>query len=253
MNKLLTLLAFSTLITFAACRDDDDGAVGNVDLAIDFRAEFNGDALAISSETYAYPTGANLKVLLFQYYVSDLELLPADGGTPVPLADIELINYQSATQDETVNRTYSVPAGNYRGLRFGLGVRPDLNALDPGAFAADFALNETTFWNPNARYVFAKIEANADLENDGTFATGLTYHMGGDPLYSTVTFNGDIDLDGTDDPTLTVVADVLRALSGNGETFDIADPDQQRVHGGNQAVAQRIWDRLAGQFQLELR
>lgn len=246
-------LSLTVLLLLTACLDDDDQVFGDVEVAVDFRAEFNGDPLAISAGTYAYPTGADLKVLLFQYYVSDLELLPADGGDPVVLSDVELIRYRSATEDETETRSYTVPAGNYTGLRFGLGVSPDLNALDPNNFAADFALNENEFWNATARYVFAKIEANADLENDGTFDTGLSYHMGSDALYRTVVFTGDFILDGNDDPRLTVIADVLRALSGNGETFDISDPDRQRVHGGNQAVAESIWDRLAAQFTLELR
>lgn len=253
MKKLSLLTALIALLSIPSCMDDDDQVMGNVEVTIDFRAEFGGEPLAISSATYAYPTGADLKMILFQYYVSDLELMPADGSTPVALADIDLIRYASATEDELETRTFSVPAGDYSGLRFGLGVSPDLNAQDPNNFAADFVLNENEFWNASARYVFAKIEANADLENDGAFATGLTYHMGSDPVYTTVTFDGDFTLDGSGDPRLTIVADVLSALSGNGETFDIADPDQQRVHGGNQAIAQDIWDRLAGQFSLELR
>lgn len=253
MKNLFTLLAVLSLFTFSSCQDDDDAAIGNIEVAVDFRSEFNGEDLAISSATYLYPTGAELKMLLFQYYVSDLELLPADGGAAVRLADVELIRYQSATEDAVDSRTYTIPAGDYSGMRFGLGVSADLNAMDPGEFAADFALNESTFWNANARYVFAKIEANADLENDGTFDTGLSYHMGSDALYTTVTFTGDFTLDGNNDPRLTVIADVLKALSGNGETFDIANPDQQAVHGGNQAIAQSIWERLAGQFELELR
>lgn len=255
MKKLSLLAALVFLFTIPSCMDDDDQLTGNVDLTVDFRGEFGGEPLAISSATYAYPTGADLKVLLFQYYISDLELVPADGGAPVVLSDIDLIRYGSATEDELKTRTYSVPAGEYSGLRFGLGVSPDLNAQDPNNFAADFVLNENEFWNATARYVFAKIEANADLENDGTFDTGLTYHMGSDPVYTTVEFTvaGGFTLDGSGDPRLTVIADVLSALSADGDTFDIADPDQQRVHGGNQAIAQDIWTRLADQFNLELR
>jgi hypothetical protein len=99
---------------------------------------------------------------------------------------------------------------------------------------------------------FAKIEANADLETDGTFDTPLTYHMGSDAVYTTVTFTQDISISGEGDPRLTIVADVLAALSDGTNTFDISDPDAQRVHGGNQAVALDIWNRLAAQFVLEI-
>jgi hypothetical protein len=227
-----------------------------VDLDLAFVAEYDDRPLAIQSESYAYPTGAELKVLLFQYYVSDLELLPADGGDPVLLSEIELIKWDRAPiangAGAVQSRNFEVPEGNYRGIRFGLGVKPSLNAIDPNNFAADYVLNETEFWNATTRYVFAKIEANADLENDGTYDTGLSYHMGADPLYTTLTFEQPFRLGFGSEARLSIVADVLRALSDNGNTFDIADPAKQAVHGGNQAVATDIWNRLADQFTLEV-
>jgi len=232
--------------------DDDRDPSGSVATTIAFRSVYAGTDLAIQSGTYDYPTGAKLKTTLFQYYVSDLSLLSADGSA-TNLSDIELIRYGSATEDATEERTYDVPKGDYVGIRFGLGVKPELNALDPNSFAANDPLNENEFWNANARYVFAKIEANADLENDGTFDTGLTYHMGNDALYTTVTFDRNLTIDGEEDSQITIVADLLEALSDGTDTFDISDPAKQRVHGGNQAIATDIWNRLAGQFTLEVR
>lgn len=249
MKYLLPLLL---LLPLSGCLDDDDqlDPLREAGLTLNYRAEYDGEPLAIQRDTYGYPTGDSLKVLLFQYYVSDLELLPASGGDPVRLTDIDLIRWMSAAEDATVERTYMVPEGDYRGLRFGLGVKPSLNAQDPSNFAADYVLNEAEFWGPATRYVFAKIEANAQLEDDGRFDTGLSYHMGSDALYTTVTLDRTFVVNGSADPRLTIVADVREALSGNGETFDITDPARQTVHGGNQEIAAGIWNRLAGQFTL---
>lgn len=251
--KYLRLLALLLPLVAISCMDDDDNMATTTTATVDFRAAYDGADLAIQSIAYDYPTGEELKTTLFQYYVSDLELLPADGGAAVRLAEIELVRYESASDAAITTRTYDVPVGAYSGLRFGLGVKPSLNAQDPNNFAADFILNENEFWNATARYVFAKIEANADLENDGTFDTGLTYHLGSDALYRTITFTGDFSLDGTNNPRLTVTADVLKALASDTDTFDITDVDSQRVHGGNQAIGEAIWNRLAEQFVLELR
>ncbi len=251
--KYLSLLALATILFAFACEDDDDFRDDqNVSTTIEFRAQYDAADLAIQSATYAYPTGAELKTTLFQYYVSDLTLIAADGNE-VNLSEIELIRYDDATADNIEERTYDVPSGSYTGLRFGLGVKPDLNATDPNNFAANDPLNENEFWNADARYVFAKIEANADLENDGTFDTGLSYHMGSDALYTTITFSGNFTIDGENDPQIVLSADVLKALSDGTNTFDIANPDQQRIHGGNQAIATEIWGRLASQFELTLR
>ena len=250
MKKLLLLLPLFAL----ACLDDDDflDPLAESPLTVAYRGVYGDQELAIQRTAYAYPTGDRLKLLLFQYYVSDLELLPVDGGEAVRLTDIDLIRWRGAQEPATQERTYSVPQGSYRGLRFGLGVKPELNALDPNNFAADDVLNENEFWGPQTRYVFAKIEANAQLENDGRYDTGLSYHLGSDSLYRTVTLNQPFTVGQGGTPTLTVVADVLEALSGNGQTFDITDPTRQTVHGGNQAVANGIWERLAEQFTLEV-
>ncbi|MCP9237522.1 MbnP family protein [Lewinella sp. JB7] len=250
--KYLPLFLLSLLLL--GCQDDDDPVttLPEADLTLDFRTDYAGRPLAIQRGTYAYPSGGQLKVLLFQFYVSDLEILPADGSAAIRLSDIDLIRWMSAGDDATTSRTYRVPEGDYRGIRFGLGVKPELNARDPSDFAADYVLNEAEFWGPTTRYVFAKIEANADLEGDGTFDSGLSYHLGSDALYTTVSFNQDFTVTAGADPGLTVVADVLRALSGGGETFDIRDPQKRNVHGGNQEVGRNIWERLSRQFRLEI-
>lgn len=253
MKRYFLFFSLLSLLALNACMDDDDVLrPDDVPTTINFLAQYDGNDLAIQSADYDYPTGAKLKMGLFQYYVSDLALVAADGST-VNLSEIELIRYGSPTEDAVESRTYNVPAGDYVQLRFGLGVKPELNAQDPNSFSAADPLNENEFWNAMARYVFAKIEANADLEDDGLFDTGLSYHMGSDAVYTTVEFNGDFTIDGNNDPQLTIIADVLKAMSDANETFNIADPASQAVHGGNQPVAQSIWDRLSSQFTLELR
>ena len=250
MKYLFALPLLALLL--AGCQDDDDiRQVIDTTLTVDFRADYGGQPLGIQRETYDYPTGDRLKVLLFQYYVSDLTLV-ADDGSNVRLSDIDLVRWMSAADSATTERTYTVPAGDYTGLRFGLGVKPELNAQDPSAFAADYVLNEAEFWGPATRYVFAKIEANAELENDDRFDTGLTYHMGSDSLYTEVAFNQPFTVAADGSTQLTVLADVLKALSDNGDTFDIDDPSKQTVHGGNQAVATEIWERLTDQFRLQV-
>lgn len=246
----LSLLLF--VFFFAACEDDDDPLTSqDVTLELDFKGEFDGQDLAILSETYDYPGGDQLKIQLFQYYVSDLELIPADGSAPVSLSEIELIRYGSATEDNIDTRSFTVPSGDYSGIRFGIGVKPELNALAPSNFSATDPLNENEFWNDNARYVFAKIEANADLNEDAIFDTGISLHMGNDDFYQTITFDRNFTLAAGQDAGLTVVADVMKALGGTTDTYDITLDANQRVHGGNQALARGVFERLAQQFTLE--
>ncbi|MGB3801656.1 MAG: MbnP family protein [Lewinella sp.] len=251
MQKLLPLF----LLLLAGCMDDDDFVeVTEHELTIAFRAEYGGEPLQIQADSYAYPTGDSLKMLLFQYYMSDLSLGVQGPGSHFVINDIDLIRWNSAVDSAEVERTYTfrAPEGQFNGLHFELGVKPELNATDPSNFSADYVLNENEFWGPQTRYVFAKIEANAMLEEDGRFDTGLTYHMGSDSLYRSINLPQAFTLEPGRNSRLTIVVDVRDALSSNGETLDITDPAKQTVHGGNQAVANGVWDRLAGSFRLEV-
>ncbi len=247
------VLAVVNLLFFTACQDDN-AATPTGELSINFNALYDGAALDIQATTYDYPDGSKLKIQLFQYYISDLELLPADGGVPVSLAEIDLVRYNMAGASSVRNETYlNVPAGEYTGLRFGLGVKPALNNQRPSNFAADFVLNEAEYWNDNTRYVFAKIEGNVDLNNNGVFDTPVTYHMGSNDIFTTITFNGSITVRENTTTNLALVADVLDALAASDTDFhDFSDPAQRIVHGGNQAIAADIWNRLVGQFRLTL-
>ncbi|MEM9837484.1 MAG: MbnP family protein [Bacteroidota bacterium] len=247
------VLALSCLVFFTACDDDDAADItGNVDIS--FNAVYDGTPLDIQAATYDYPSGADLKVQLFQYYISDLSLLPADGGDAVQLSEIELIRYNTAGASNAQALTFdNVPVGEYSGLRFGLGVKPELNNQPPSNFAADFVLNEAEYWNDMVRYVFAKIEANVDLENDGTFDTPVSYHMGNNDIYTTLTFSGDFSIAENMTTEFEVLADVLSALAASDTDFhDFSDPDQRIVHGGNQAISADIWTRLRDQFRLSI-
>ncbi|NJC27791.1 MbnP family protein [Neolewinella antarctica] len=249
--KYLSAAFLLLALLFVSCEDDEDPFTdGEVELQMNFTGDFDGRDLMVQSEAYAYPGGGQLKFQLFQYYVSDLQLVPADGGDPVILSEIELIRYASATEDNVESRTFTVPSGDYSAVRFGLGVKPALNNTDPNNFSANDPLNENEFWNANARYVFAKIEANADLEGDDIFDAPVTIHMGSDALYRTVTLSQDVSFRPGTDAELTVVADIFQAFGGNSDTYDLTVPANRRVHGGNQNVAAGVFNRLAEQFKL---
>lgn len=248
------LFALGSTLFFTAC-DDDDNTATNGEVKINFLGKYDGNDLAVQSTAYDYPDGSKLKVQLFQYYVSDLELIPTAGGENVKLSDILLVRYNDADQDNVDAYQFAdIPAGTYSGLTFGLGVSPDLNNMDPSEFAADFVLNSDEFWNANVRYVFSKIEATVDLEDNGSFETPVSYHIGNNSIYTTLNFDAPITVTAGDATTLDITADVQKALVESSTVYhDFSDETQRIVHGGNQAIAADIWTRLTQQFTLTVR
>lgn len=253
----LLFLAFALGSTFfiTACDDDDSGAAPTGQVEVNFIGQYNNNNLAIQSEAFSYPGGSELKVQLFQYFISDLELIPANGGENVQLSDILLVRYNDATQDNIDSYQFmDIPAGEYSGIRYGVGVSPDLNNMAPSEFPADFVLNQDEYWNDNVRYVFAKIEANVDLNTDGNFDTPVSYHIGNNNIYTSVTFNAPITVTANDETTLDISSDVYDALVASDTEFhDFNDESQRIVHGGNQAIAADIWTRLLDSYRLTVR
>lgn len=186
MQKLLVVLA--GLLLLATCEKEASEA-GLVDFDLQFTGVFDDSPLQMYEQTYAYADDVAVRFQLFQFYISDLVLLKEENGgtTEVPLADIELISFAdiqtAAEAAEGVTLAFQeVPAGNYTGLKMGLGVSPDLNATQPGDYDPPHPL-DNHYWSWARGYVFTKVEGNADLDGDGVFEEKLTFHIGENDYY----------------------------------------------------------------------
>lgn len=234
--KYLFLLLFPTVLLFSNCNDDD--GIDSATIELNFKALFAGEDLAIQSGNYNYIDGSTqLLITLFQFYISDLELIPVNGGATVSLSEIELVRWNTPSDPAQLKFDFSeVPAGSYN-IRFGLGVKPTLNNTNPNEFPADFPLNEFEFWNEDARYVFAKIEGNANIENDGMFDTPLVYHMGKDDFYTILTYPTTIEIGTNETNIISFEVDIQDMMATSDTEFtDIATPDAQVVNHANSPI-----------------
>jgi uncharacterized repeat protein (TIGR04052 family) len=123
-------------------------------------------------------TGSRVTPSDFRFYVSDVQLIDASGKS-VPLrleqdsrwqhANVALLDFENrsgpcltGTQETRDIIVGTVPSGDYRGLRFTLGVPFELNHAD--STIAPSPLNLTSlFWNWQAGYKFLRI----DLASNG--------------------------------------------------------------------------------------
>ena len=242
--KYLFLLLFPTVLLFTNCNDDD--GIDRATVEVNFKALFADEDLAIQAGNYNYIDGSTqLLITLFQFYISDLELVPINGGEVVQLSEIELVRWSTPSDPAQLKFDFSdVPAGSYN-VRFGLGVKPELNNMNPNEFPADYPLNEFEFWNETARYVFAKIEGNANIENDGLFDTPLVYHMGKDDFYTVLTYPTTIEIGTNESNTIDFEVDILDMMSSSDTEFtDVASPDAQVVNHINSPVTAQQFTNL---------
>ncbi len=149
-------------------------AQGERRIAIRFAALVGDQAFACGrSYDSVGATGSRVTPSDFRFYVSEVALIDASGKA-IPLAldqderwqhrNVALLDFENRTgpcltgTEETRDVvTGTVPGGDYRGLRFTLGVPFDLNHAD--ATIAPTPLNLTSlFWNWQAGYKFLRID-----------------------------------------------------------------------------------------------
>ncbi|MEM8807167.1 MAG: MbnP family copper-binding protein [Cyanobacteria bacterium P01_G01_bin.38] len=133
-----------------------------------------GEAPFACGETYSLGTPASpMTPLDFRFYVSEVALIDA-AGNEVPLVlqqdgkwqhqDVALIDFEdksgacaNGTPDTRAQVVGSVPAGDYTGVKFTLGVPFAMNHVD--STLAPSPLNLTSlWWNWNFGYKFARID-----------------------------------------------------------------------------------------------
>lgn len=123
IKNIALFLAFSGLLT--SCSSDDststgsnDGTFGDVELFFDNGV--NGDALVLGS-SYTNSNGEKLTINRFNYIVSNIVLVKEDGTEVVyPKNDSYFII--SEESEMFTAHLENIPAGDYKQIKFGLGV-----------------------------------------------------------------------------------------------------------------------------------
>ena len=187
--------------------------------------------------------GVGMEARDLRFYVSDVRLVGND-GTEVPLEleqdglwqhqGVALLDFEDATggcRNGTAQTRNVVsgtaPAGDYRGLRFTLGVPMELNHINQATAPSPLSLT-ALFWSWNAGYKFLRAEVLSDGLPQGFFVhlgSTLCTPEGRATQPATACRNGNrvtVDIPDFDPSSDRVVFDLARllegtALAGDGE------------------------------------
>ncbi len=246
-------IPFLVLLLATGCSDNGEPSTPlTQDVSLQMKATFGDEPLVLFQE-YNYP--AQMKVLfqLFQFYLSEIELVRSD-GTVHRLSDIELVRFED-TQNEASGRAgisltfEDVPAGAYSKLRFGLGVDPDLNKTTPGDYLPGHPLSDN-YWSAAKGYIHSKIEGRSDTLSGAGFDNGITFHTGSDELYTILEFPVNLTIDNSLPDPLVLETDLQRILiEPNGNFLDFRQSSVD--HHVNPAVYEFIGANFAVAFENE--
>lgn len=248
--KYLTLLA----VVFLLWNCTEEAAVEKADITLTFKGVFDDQPLTMLSDVYSYEDDMKLKFQLIQYYLSDLVLDQSNAiESAHQLVDIASINFGEMYSENLALEGLQVtipdiPVGNYDRLRYGLGVAPDFNATGPADYEIGHPLSDN-YWSWAMGYVFFKIEGNADLEGQGDFSEKLTFHIGTNEMYRSVTATGNFEHSLDRPLALTFELDVYRLLvDGEGEYLNFRETPID--HTNNRVLGNKLADNLVEAIQI---
>jgi uncharacterized repeat protein (TIGR04052 family) len=201
--KAFASAALAVLMIGCASTPPHSATLTSQPIALQFAAQINGQAFECGkSYSNIGTTKSTITPSDFRFYVSSVSLINAKGESiPVKLAqdgvwqleDIALLDFENgkgpcrngtAATNTTIRG--NVPAGDYRGVKFAIGVPFNRNHGDPTVAPAP--LNSTAlFWTWQGGYKFIKFDTassgrnatNAPADpNGGGNASGFSVHLG---------------------------------------------------------------------------
>ncbi len=211
MKIQVLCLSVLLLIGINSCKKDTGGT-----LTLHFKALYDGQSLPMFV-TKPYTNPEQLQFTHLSFLVSDLVLL--DQSSKVNLKDVELVDL-SFDDANTADGGYTIsidnlPAKNYSGLSFGIGVPADMNVKKPADYPSSSPLsNSSYYWVAWDSFIFMKTEGRIDTIGNGSFDTGFAFHTGTDNLYRIVEANIPILIEDGKNKQIDIDLDYKKVLDG---------------------------------------
>lgn len=170
----------------------------------------NGVPLALGTTTYVSSFTDTFSVDILKYYISNVQLVSANGYTYTEADSYYLVN--EANPNSLHLMIKKVPPGQYTSIRFLIGVDSAKNVSGAQDGALD-PINDM-FWDWNTGYIMAKMEGHSPQSTQPT--KKIVYHIGGfaDKFkgirYVTLNFPNTANTTKTHTPILNLEADLYK-------------------------------------------
>ncbi|RRJ89113.1 hypothetical protein EG240_12700 [Paenimyroides tangerinum] len=244
LKKYLFLSAVS--LAFVSCSSDDDASAVANNVTLSFKNTFGdteiilGGATSSSASVNTSDAGQVHRFSELKYVISNIRLIKAD-GTEIPY-NVNNLDKGAMVIDQSKSSSLSyimnnIPTGEYKQIKFGLGVRSDLNTLDqtrfPNFYATAGANDTEMMWEWGTGYRFTKIEGFYDTDNkemsihtgstvEGTNGDESTYIQGVD-AYRNIVLDLPVNaVVGSKAPKINIKADFDKLLSGVSNTITLS-------------------------------
>lgn len=232
------LLAFS--VSLFSC-NKDELIEGTGDTVLELEHVWGSAPFALNKD-FTTESNQTVKLTKLKYLTSNYVFIKDDGSEYFVPESYYLTDV--ANPNSTMLSLKNIPSGNYKGLRFIVGVDSARNTS--GAQEGALATTNDLYWSWNTGYIFFKAEGSSPQSS-----TGFSYHVGGfkgaTAAQRTITFDfGSSRLQVRKGKEVTVHAkvDVRKFFSG----VDVSTTNRVHMPG---ADAMKLADNYATLFSFE--
>jgi hypothetical protein len=227
MNAIKSLSIIAALaVSFAACSKKEDNktttptpnptptdtaTVGKV--GFEFSHKAGSADLVMTTGNYTNAAGESFTVTKFNYYITNIKMIKADGSEYAEPESYHLIEGDVASTHHF--HMNSVPKGSYKGISFLIGVDSTRNVSGAQTGALDPA--KGMFWTWNTGYIMAKVEGTSPVatSTDKKFVHHIGGFTGGNSGVKKVTimFPQSMDVSAAKELSVLLNTDILKWFS----------------------------------------
>ncbi len=175
----------------------------------------NGTPLTLSTGSYTTASNDTFSVTSFKYYISNISLSSVSGQTVQLPATYFLIDEADSTSRFFTLK--NVPAGEYNGISFMIGVDAARNTSGAQSGALDPV--KGMFWDWNSGYIMAKMEGSSPQA--GNAMKSLSFHIGGFTTKNagvrdvSLSMPTELHMHSDNKPVISISADLAKWFSGS--------------------------------------
>ncbi len=191
--------------------------------------------------------GNTIRVETFRVYISNIRLVRED-NSELEVRDLALLDFEL---DGGNSIGMDVTPGDYKAIRFFVGLTEEQNASDPASFVPEHPLSnaQNMHWDWNQKYVFAKFDGRSDTTGAASnFDHNFAFHCGLDEYYNEVTdleFPIEVPVSGTNTLNLTLEVNELFSLAANPIDLKV---DNSTHTANNLPLAERFLSNVTAAF-----
>ena len=159
LKKIVAVVVIA--ISLFSCSNNEEIITGEGNLKLEFDNTYGTANFAFNTE-YTNSNGEKIKATQLKYIVSNIVLTKADGTTFTYPKSSSYFIVDEATLASQILNLSAIPAGDYVGVKFGIGVdraQWELGATGQGDFLAT-AQTASMMWNWTGGYRFVNFEGS---------------------------------------------------------------------------------------------